>query len=129
MTGAWEPPRLAAAVGRAALRRCPRCGRTGIFRRWMTMAQLCPQCGLRFEREEGYWTGAVAINLIATEGLFIVLLVLGIVATWPDVPWTTLLVGLVAVNIVMPIVFQPFSRTLWVAIERSARRWVETEGT
>jgi len=93
------------------------------------MAQLCPQCGLRFEREEGYWTGAVAINLIATEGLFIVLLVLGIVATWPDVPWTTLLVGLVAVNIVMPIVFQPFSRTLWVAIERSARRWVETEGT
>lgn len=89
------------------------------------MQQECPRCALRFEREEGYWLGAVALNLVVTEGLFVGLLVLGIVATWPDVPWTGLMVVLVAVNIATPILFHPYSRTLWLAIERGVRRWAE----
>ena len=39
--------------------RCPRCRRAPIFRTFWTSHTVCPQCGLRFEREAGYFTGAM----------------------------------------------------------------------
>ncbi len=125
MTDEWPVPRLATGLGRALTRRCPRCGRAGIFRRWVAMAEQCPRCGLRFERAEGYWTGAIAINLVVTEVVFVALLAAAIAVTWPDVPWTLILIVLVAVNIALPIAFHPISRTVWVAAERHIHGWAE----
>jgi uncharacterized protein (DUF983 family) len=48
---------------RGLLLRCPNCGKGKLFRRGFTMYEKCPVCGWRFEREEGYWTGAIALNL------------------------------------------------------------------
>lgn len=93
------------------------------------MDEECPRCGLRFERTEGYWTGAVAINLVATEAVFVALLAAGIAVTWPDVPWNLMLVALVAVTIVLPVFLHPLSRTVWVAAERHFHRWSEPEGS
>lgn len=127
MTPPVERPSLARAMGRAVLRRCPRCGEGGIFRRWVLMAPSCRRCGLDYERAEGYWIGAVALNLVVTEVVSIGSLVVVAVATWPDVPWTLLLIGLVAATIAVPIVFYPLSRTLWLAGERHFHRWQEPE--
>lgn len=102
--------------GRAVLLRCPRCGRGGIAHRW-TLAEHCPACGHRYERHEGYWVGAVAVNTIATIGLFFAVFVGGMVLTWPDVPWNVLLVVTVALNLVFPIVFYPWSKTIWIALD------------
>jgi uncharacterized protein (DUF983 family) len=55
---------------------CPRCGGRSLFQRWFTLRERCPHCGLRFEREEGYWTGAIAANVIVTELLFVTLMIL-----------------------------------------------------
>lgn len=52
-----------------------------------------------------------------TFALFLVLLVGGILVTWPDVPWTTLLVVTVAANLVIPFLAYPLSKTLWSALE------------
>ena len=46
-----------------------------LFRHWFTMVADCPRCGLHFEREPGYWTGAVAINTILVGGLFAIVFV------------------------------------------------------
>lgn len=46
---------------------CPVCGNGRIFDGLLRMKALCPACGVRFEREEGQFTGAVYINLIFTE--------------------------------------------------------------
>jgi len=46
----------------------------------------CPQCGHRFEREQGYWLGAVIINTAVTFGLFLMIGVTIAAATWPEVP-------------------------------------------
>lgn len=81
------------------------------------LADACTGCGHTFERHEGYWLGAVALNTVATLGLFTAGLVVGMAATWPDVPWTALTIGGVALCLVFPIVFYPFSKTLWVALE------------
>jgi len=86
------------------------------------MVEDCPGCGLHFEREEGYWTGAMMINLAVTEGVFLVAFIVSIVAMWPDVNWGLVLAIVVAANVVVPIVFYPFAKTLWVAGDMAFRR-------
>jgi Protein of unknown function (DUF983) len=83
------------------------------------MKPECPHCGLHFEREQGYWTGALAINMIATGGLFALVFVTLLVLTIPDVPVLPLLLVLVPEAILGPIVYYPFSKTVWVAIDRA----------
>lgn len=122
-----QDPSLSRGLTRAVFIRCPRCGSGGLFRHWVTMTDECPRCGLHFEREDGYWLGSVMINTGVTEGLFLVVFVLGMVVTWPDVPWTALLVIGVALTLLVPILFHPISRTTWVALERHVRKWSETE--
>lgn len=102
---------------RALLRRCPRCGTAGIFTGWWSLAASCPGCGLRYEREEGYWLGAIAINTGATIVAFAAVLVGSMVATWPTPPWGGIAVATIAVNLLFPVAFYPISKTVWVAID------------
>ena len=120
--GPWKRPTARQAIGRAATRRCPRCGKGQLFRHWLKMLDACGNCQMRFERGDGYWLGSMALNFAVTEVFFVAALVVLLVATWPDVPWTTVLFSVVAVNIVVPLAFYPFSRTIWVAVERLASR-------
>lgn len=106
-------------IGRGLRRRCPRCGSEGIFRSFFELYERCPSCGLKFERESGYFVGAMIIITTITFGLFIVLLVGGILITWPDVPWNWLLGITIGANLVVPILFYPLAKTLWMALELS----------
>ena len=56
-------------MGRALSRRCPYCGSPGIYDGYFALRERCPRCGVRFEREEGYFLGAYALNLIVAEFL------------------------------------------------------------
>lgn len=87
--------------------------------RGLRVAADCPTCGHHFERHEGYWLGAIAINTIVTIGVFAIALVGSIVLTWPDPPWTAITIGVVAVNLVFPIGFYPWSKLLWAALDLS----------
>jgi uncharacterized protein (DUF983 family) len=100
-------------------RRCPRCGSGHLFRHYLTMVPDCPRCGLHFEREPGYFAGALAINIIAVGGLFAVVFVALLVATVPDVPVVELLIVLIPIALFAPIVYYPFSKTVWVAVDRA----------
>jgi uncharacterized protein (DUF983 family) len=111
---------------RAVRLQCPRCGAGGVFRRWVSMAERCHACELRFEREEGYWLGAVAINTLVTIGVFVATLVTWAVLAWPDPPWTAITVAGVAVTVLTPIAFHPLSRSLWMFLEGSVRPEDET---
>ncbi len=83
------------------------------------MAQTCRGCGIRFEREQGYWVGAVTINTTVTFISFVGLFILLTLATWPEVPWRMVMAITVSVNLILPVVFYPVSKTLWVALETS----------
>ena len=93
---------------RGLTKRCARCGSRHLFRRWFTMVSDCPRCGLHFEREAGYWTGAVAINLIIVGGIFVIAFVVLLVLTVP-----------VPLAVIAPLIAYPFSKTLWVAVDRA----------
>ena len=105
------------ALGRGLLKRCARCGHGRLFRRYFGLVPRCPGCGLRFEREEGYWVGAMIVNIAVTELTFGIVLVAGILLWWPDVPWAVLTVAAEAVNAIVPVVFYPWSKTIWMALD------------
>lgn len=104
---------------RGMTRRCARCGSGRLFRKWFTMVPDCPRCGLHFEREQGYWTGALAFNMILVGGVFAVVFVAMLVATMPDIPVVAMLAVLVPIVVIGPIVAYPFSKTVWVAVDRA----------
>lgn len=88
----------------------------------------CPRCGLHFEREQGYWLGAMTLNFAVTEAMFVVVLVATMAITWPDVPWGTLLIAVLATNVIVPLVFYPISKTIWVGLERGVRSRLDFAG-
>ena len=99
--------------------RCARCGSGHLFKGYFTIVPDCPGCQLHFEREQGYWAGALAVNIIAVGGLFAIVFVALLIATIPKVPVAPLLIVLVPIAVLGPIVFYPFSKTVWVAIDRA----------
>lgn len=83
------------------------------------MHVFCPTCGLRFEREPGYWVGAVIINTAVIFATFLVVFGSMVLITFPDVPWTLVLGVTVAANIAIPVFFYPISKALWAGMELS----------
>lgn len=104
--------------GRALRLRCPNCGKGKLFESWLRMRAECPVCGFRFERgEHGYQVGSYMFNIVASELAFAAVFVGLVVATWPSPPWTLLEYGGIAMMIVAPFVFFPFSRALFLAFD------------
>ena len=85
------------------------------------MVERCPGCDYKFDREEGSSLGAYVVNFGITEGALAVLMVFFIIRLASNengvgsiVPW---LVAGIAIAIVVPAVFYPFSKTIWTAID------------
>jgi Na+(H+)/acetate symporter ActP len=83
------------------------------------MREHCSGCGLRFEREPGYWVGAVIINTAVVFATFLVVFGGMVLISYPDVPWGLVLTVTVAANIAIPMFFYPLSKSLWLAMELS----------
>lgn len=82
------------------------------------MKQQCPHCGLSFGREEqGYIVGAYMFNIIVAELVFAAIFIGTLLATWPDPPWALLTYGGAALMVLLPILFYPFSKTLFLAFD------------
>jgi uncharacterized protein (DUF983 family) len=104
-------------LGRASRLRCPACGGGPIFASWFDMRASCPSCGLRLEREEGYFLGAMLFNVIAAEVLFVVAFAAVLIRTWPSPPWTLLTYAAAVGVVLFPVALYPFSRTVWLAFD------------
>lgn len=103
---------------RAVRLRCPHCGQPDIFVSWFRQVDRCPKCGLVFERgEQGYIVGAYMFNIIVAELIFAVIFVSILLLSWPTPPWTVLTYGGAALMVLLPILFYPFSRTLFLAFD------------
>ena len=79
------------------------------------MNEVCPVCGLRFERESGYWTGA----MVASYALGVPVLVVMVLAIWLLSGWDVL-VALVAADalflLAAPFVWR-YSRVVWLHLD------------
>ena len=107
--------RAARLFGRALRLRCPDCGRARVVRGWLAVGEVCPACGLRLEREDGFFTGAIAANMVLTEGLLVLGLGAWLIRAWPAPPWDAIQAAGVAAAVGAPLLLWPFSKTLWLA--------------
>jgi uncharacterized protein (DUF983 family) len=107
--------RLVPALRRATRLRCPRCGETPLFRGWTSMVEACALCGLRFERAQGYFVGAIYINYAVTT----ILALAGFFLLWGVAGLSTRAQLLVLVPFValFPLWFFRYSRSFWLAVE------------
>jgi uncharacterized protein (DUF983 family) len=105
--------------------RCPKCGRTPIFRGWFSMHEQCAECGRRFNRAPGYLLGSIYINYGLTALLVVVAyfsLYFGEVLTSKQ-----LLVVLTAFILVFPLWFFRYARSLWIAFDERWDPWPNEE--
>ena len=104
------------------LGKCPRCRQGRIFPpfwspRLLNMKAACDVCGLRFEREAGYFLGAMYVSY--GLGVFTVLpvsLLLLLVAGWGL--WPVLTVMVLQTLVSMPLFFR-FSRLIWIHVDQA----------
>lgn len=110
--------------------RCPQCRRGLVFRTTVAMNNLCPVCGLKFEREPGYFTGAVYI------GFALVAFFLGAVSFALNISFTEINFiwsFLIACALLLPLspLLIRYSKIIWMTIDRTldpgrgASRWGE----
>ena len=61
--------------------------------------------------------GAYMFNIAAAEAVFAALFIGILIATWPDPPWTAITWAGGAVALLLPVLFYPFSKTLFLGFE------------
>lgn len=100
---------------RGLLLRCPYCGSGGIVRPPFWIHTCCPRCGYRFAPEDGYFLGGYAINLVVVEIIAVAAIV--IVLLRSNLSLLEQEVIGIGAAILLPILFFPWSRTLWMALD------------
>lgn len=107
--------RLLQMLGYGLRLRCPRCGAGRLFHKPFRMYEQCEHCALKFEREQGYFIGAMYINYAATVAIavpgfflldaFAALTIDQQLALW--VPFA----------VVFPLAFFHHARSLWLVLD------------
>lgn len=102
--------------------RCPRCRsgrifRYSIFRGFPRMYERCPFCDLKFQREAGYFLGAMYISY----GIALVTIALLAVLLWAITGWWITKATIWAVVIFLPLApsITFLSRVLWIYLDQT----------
>jgi len=107
--------RVAKLVKRGLLLQCPYCGTGNIIKYPFWIKDCCPRCGYRFAAEAGYFVGGYALNLVAVEIIGLVAIVIILIRSNLSL-YQQEAIGIGAA-ILLPIIFFPWSRTLWMALD------------
>lgn len=110
---------LVKMIVRGLLRRCAHCGgKDAFFTGWSARQDRCATCGLKWERStEGFLVGALAMNILLTVGSLMVVMVIGVVSTYPQVPAWQLSAVVGSVALIVGIGGFPISYTVWLAVD------------
>jgi uncharacterized protein (DUF983 family) len=98
--------------------RCPRCLEGRAFRGLLAMNDACPACGLVFEREPGYFVGAMYVSyaMAIPAYLLAVLLLRVLFRRLSDL--VVLAAGVPIVCLGSPLLFR-YSRVIWMHFDRT----------
>jgi uncharacterized protein (DUF983 family) len=107
--------RLLKILGHGVRLRCPRCGVGRLYEKPFKMYGNCSHCDLKFEREQGYFIGAMYINYAATvaiavPGFFLLDAFTAMTINQQLALW-------VPFAVIFPLVFFRHSRSLWLVLD------------
>jgi uncharacterized protein (DUF983 family) len=101
-------------VARGLANRCPNCGGRTIFKPG-TLFQVnaaCPACGLKIERDEGFFIGSMSLNYgVTVVGFVLPVMLLGYFGV---IGWTTAIVLAGVGAVLFPALFYRSSRSWWL---------------
>lgn len=107
--------RIFTLLGHGLRLRCPRCGTGRLYSKPFRMHEHCAHCGLKFEREQGYFIGAIYINYAATiaiavPGFFLLDAFTRITVDQQLNFW-------IPFAVLFPLLFFHHSRSLWLVLD------------
>jgi uncharacterized protein (DUF983 family) len=83
--------------------------------RYFTMHERCAACGLVYEREQGYFVGAIYVNYGVTAATTVTSVLL---LDWTvGLTLTQQLVLGVALSALVPLAFFRYARSLWLSLD------------
>lgn len=101
---------------RSLTRACPNCGARGVHRNYWKYLERCPSCQIHLERgEHGYVVGTYMFNLVASELIFVAVMITWITRTWGHVAWDLVQYVGVAMMVLLPVVFYPVAKGLFLS--------------
>ncbi|MBI4528765.1 MAG: DUF983 domain-containing protein [Deltaproteobacteria bacterium] len=107
--------RIVQLLARGILLRCPRCGKGSLFYGFFSMHRECPHCALKFEREQGYFVGAIYINYAAT--ILIVMPGYFILDSFTGISFLQQMLLWIPFAVLFPLFFFRHSRSLWLTLD------------
>ena len=104
-------------LARGARLCCPVCGRAPVFQSPFRVRHHCPACGALFQREEGFFVGAIMINVVTTEAAVMATAGLWLLSASGGGDGAVLLTLLFAVALLFPVAFYHHAWSLWLAAD------------
>ena len=96
--------------------RCPLCGQGRLFRSGLIMHDACPHCGVKFEREPGFFLGSIYINYGLTA--LIAIVAVFVLRFRYNIPQNPLLIGAMVFTLLFPLLVFPWARSLWLGFDQ-----------
>jgi uncharacterized protein (DUF983 family) len=108
---------LARRLWAVLCQRCPRCLRGPVFTGFATTLDHCPVCRYRYQREEGYFLGAMYASYFLSIPLLGILTLLVHWLLLPNWRWEfAVLAACLPYLFLMPFVFR-YARVIWLHVD------------
>ena len=97
------------------LLRCPVCGEGSLVKRPFKIEDHCPSCRAIFQREQGFFVGAILVNVVTTE----LVILLAYLASMPviNTHYQVVLLVLFVVAVAFPVAFYHHSWSIWLTFD------------
>ncbi|GGD60131.1 hypothetical protein GCM10011514_25110 [Emticicia aquatilis] len=100
--------------------KCPRCHEGDVFethnpyQKMTAIKETCPHCGLRYEKEMGFFYGAMYVSYMLNIALFVTSVVAYFILLDQYISGTLLMVIYVSLTVILMPVYYRLSRTIWL---------------
>lgn len=94
--------------------RCPVCGQSSIVQSPFNIKHHCNSCAALFKREDGFFVGAIAINVVTTEFVIIAVYAVCLIAFGY---FPSIITILLVMALLFPIAFYHHSWSLWLSLD------------
>lgn len=101
--------------------RCPMCLQGRMFAGRFRMHETCPVCGHRFEREQGFFQGAMYISWVLSVAYLALLAVLAQTFLVPRIGIVSSVVAVVVIHVLCISAVFRYSRVIWAHLNVGTR--------
>lgn len=117
---------IADLISRCVRLKCPVCDVESVFASPFKIKHHCGSCGALFQREAGFFVGALSINVVTTE--FVILLLYVCSLPFIGEHFDAILVALLALALAFPLAFYHHSWSLWLSFDHFVETLPKYEG-